>query len=155
MTETTQVAEYSELFSIVDFVVEAVNATDGEPRETFDTLQQRLGHPDFAIWLQRKATQNVAFASSVILEDIRGLRTCWLWLVYAKPGAETRIAVEDYIMPWAASRGAGCLQAGNSDYSPAKARWFRQLRMRKQFEVYERSILWEKKSLAVQAVAAV
>ena len=94
-----------------------------------------------AIWLQRKGEAVVGMAKTILFADvISGLLVCGIVDVNAKPGADTKDALFEAIIPWALSKEAKMIQVTNKEYTPAKDRWFRTLGFTKSFEVYERRI---------------
>ena len=94
-----------------------------------------------AIWLQRKGETVVGMAKTILFADvISKCLVCGIVDVNAKPGADTKDALFEAIIPWALSKEAKVIQVTNKDYTPAKDRWFRTLGFTKSFEVYERRI---------------
>lgn len=145
MTSTVPLTLKSVLYSEADFIFEAIakscNPADRlDSSYTFDVLVRNVGRDDFGCWLQKRGEERVAFGAADLLIDMAGCKSAWLWLVYAKPGADLKEIFEGYLWPWATARGATKIQAGNTDYTPHKVRWFGKFGFRKAFDVYERKL---------------
>lgn len=147
MIKTWQITTPTSLLHEAAFVEEMVQAIYKSKIESFDVLpgifealRRSVARPDAAVWVQAQGTDRLAFGAAVINYTVKGEVICWLWLIYSKPGADLPEALKHYILPWAKQQGATHLQASNTDYSPTKARWFRNYDMKKQFEVYGRAL---------------
>ena len=71
-----------------------------------------------AIWLQRKGETVVGMAKTILFADvISGLLVCGIVDVNAKPGADTKDALFEAIIPWALSKEAKMIQVTNKEYT--------------------------------------
>ena len=134
----------SEVYEYLDFLADSIEVL--RPcekylrKEDFDTILNRVGTFGFAVWVQLYRKCPMAVCSVVMLTDIKGRKICYLWLLHAKPGADTKKAFEEVILPWAERHDANVMQASNVTYTEAKQRWFSQFKFEKTCEIQERKL---------------
>lgn len=138
VTDLGTLMDYAEFIHKAIMVLNPLSQFE-EQKEEFDLLVHNVGKDEFALWIQTKDGVPMATMCATVLTNLKGERICWQWLLYAKAGADTKYAFNQFVYPWAVSQGCTIMQASIKNEA-AREVWAEKFGFQKSFVVLERRI---------------
>lgn len=115
------------------------NPTGANYQHTLESLYRWIGSPDCFALLQFKDKEPISFGVGTICSDIQFNRVGLLWLVAAKPGADSREGM-NIILEWFKINGINEVFASDYLMKPWKDKWFQQRGFKRQHVVYVKEV---------------